>query len=295
MVNAARNATFASSCNDSHRQRRLSIFIWCLFYATTVCFRVHAWVLLCSFLADFSLSLILFMVVINAGIILYFSSLLLGQGDEPVLLAIYSLVLPTTYLKSVDSDVSSTVVLNRRKETSVCLMAAAGTVFLLLMVWVVVACVWHQTLGYSPLIRIRRHNVLDHAGVVSVLAVANVLSSWTLHAFTDIYKEEDRQDRIIARDQKVIPIVSSVVTLALQLLGVVGQLWLLFFHSGSEHFASVRLEKICQRQLPQEGSAVMLKGYTLFEHYSPGVGTFANGTLPNITGTSFSPFLTRCL
>ncbi len=276
------DSSSSDSSSDSKSSRVWNLVCLCSFTTCTVLFRIHAWVFLCTFLAEFSLGIIAALVVINVAAIVGLSSL---DGIEPVTCGLYSTTFPTirfqstaTYATNNDGDSL------RRRRKVVCVLSWGGTLLLAASCWGVYLAV-HVFLwpGYSPAVRIRRSEVIHHVWTLTLSGVSALLTSRLLLSAGASRDDDDGEGRAESppRRKKSLSVVvtdasppwvrrlSSATALpaccglALALASVAAHVFLAFHGPRGEFPFVVAIEEACTHRLGDSSltGPIELEGY----------------------------------
>ncbi len=167
--------------NDGEKEKDSSLhdlLLLSFFAVCSILFRVHAWVFLCSFLAEFSLGILLALLLLNILLIIFYSDR--QDGVEPVSCGLYSIIIPTTHFQSLASDTPTAGRGMKRILVSLSLLA---TGLLLLLVWALYAAIHFKWFAYNPSVRIRRDSLGFHVTVLTITGLSALVSSVLLPSF----------------------------------------------------------------------------------------------------------------
>ncbi len=228
---------------SSAKAKWSNLVLWSSFATTTVLFRMHSWVIICSFLGEFSLPIVVGLFVLCTGVILQHRL----KGVEPLTFSLYCLAFPMACVHSTTQYAKEKLDLLNRKV--VWALSLVGTLVILLSVWLVYIIVQFSLLGYSSSMRIRRDAVTCHIVGASVTGIFTLVMAkfLTLQAPGEATK-------------KIFPLfVVPAISVFLTCLSIAWYIYLVILGTGSETLTMAEVRTVCGKPL---NTPITLEGYT---------------------------------
>ncbi len=196
---------------------------WFTYMFCTVLFRIHAWVLLFSFLAEFAIGVALLVVVSNIIIIIRRSDL---SKIEPFICGLYSAMVPTVQFLSTSQGTKKDHKTNMNKVLRQ--LTVLGNMMLLAALLLMFFVVREHWLDYSLTIRIRRESILPNV-IAAVVAGGSSLLAVVVLPRKGLTEEDLRQ--------KMPKQVARVTLLAILTSGTIAAYGYMLVHrNGEEQF-----------------------------------------------------------